>query len=123
VHVVDVGLLPPWHASIKQATAALIARGGQALAARGDQDLRALVVAGCCGDEAWVTQKLNLMYVALTRAKKRLVLCDKVAAWLKPLGLELKSAAEGQSEQKRRRTTVSVFGQVKDTGDHGKGEG
>jgi len=79
-------------------------------------------VAGCCGDEAWVTQKMNLMYVALTRARERLVLCDKVAAWLKPLGLELESAAEGQSEQKRRRTTVSVFGQVNDIGD-GKGEG
>mmetsp|Transcript_73983 Transcript_73983/g.211259 ORF Transcript_73983/g.211259 Transcript_73983/m.211259 type:complete len:227 (+) Transcript_73983:423-1103(+) len=106
VHVVDDGLLPPWHTSIQEAASALTARGVLS------EDLRSLVVAGCNGDEKWADQKLNLVYVAITRAKARLLLCGKVATWFMPLDVELSNGANaGGGGPTRKRNYASVFGE------------
>lgn len=97
VYVVDDGLLPPWNNNVHLAADAFMRRDGRVPASTLLQDLRLLVVDGCNGDEERAVQKLHLVYVAMSRARERLVLSAKVAIWLRPLGLNL------FSEETRRR--------------------
>ena len=98
VHVIDTGLLPPWHISIEEAARRSIGRDGRVFANDSIEDLRHLIVAACKGDAEWVSQKLNLMYVALTRATQRLVLCEDVAMWVRPLGVRLSKFTDPEHE-------------------------